>query len=87
MFIPHTCKDLFFHGFNSFCINDAIFGWEINGMNKHISHQSSKAMQILHTQTWLPTKKNIIYFLLAYISLKQLEEHQIHITGATLVAC
>lgn len=84
MFVPHT--KISFHGFNSFCINCAIFRWESNVTNKCISHQSSKAMQILHTQTWFLAKKNSICFVLAYIHPKQKEEHQIHISGATLFA-
>lgn len=79
----HTHKHTFIsHSFNSFCINCAIVGWEASVTSRCISHQSSKAMQILHSQTCFPLKKNIC-FVLVYIWL---EEHQIHISGATLVA-
>lgn len=67
MFIPHH-KKLVFHGFDSFCINCAIFAWEISVTSKCISHQSSKAMQILHTQTWFPAKTQYLLCTSLYTS-------------------
>lgn len=63
-------------------LDEKLMGWT------NIFHISpAKLCKFCTHKYGLPTKKNIIYFLLAYIPLKQLEEHQIHITGATLVAC
>ena len=72
MFIPHTCKDLFFHGLIPFALMMLYLDEQM------LFHISPEKLCKFCTHKHDFQLKNTIYIVIAYIHAKQLEEHQIH---------